>query len=155
MELMNEKEEDEDLIRRRTEFLENLSEIPDGMAKQVIVAANLEIKRLEKTRKEASKVFNKGLFEVKNKTFCTATVYFDWAARLRKETGEEQEEALAREKQAECWLQRREIETSYIVAGWARKIYKKIGDQEGLARIKLLRKKIKQKEKQRNKSEGE
>lgn len=138
---------EEELIKQQIELSRTLFEMNPIMAKKVIAAANLEMKRLENIRIEANEKFDVALIDMKDGYFNTAERIFGEVADLRKETGEEPEEALAREKQAECLLRTKNMELSQEIAIAAQKIYKKIGDQEGIARIKALMKEIGQKQK--------
>lgn len=141
------KKTDEDLIRQQIKLSGMLFEATPAIAKKAIAAANLELERLESIQAKANEKFKVALSDMKDGFSTTAKHLFEEAAILRQETGEEQEEALAREKQAECYLQLNNYYLSRSMVEEAQKIYAKIGDHAGIARIEAMIKNIDQVEK--------
>ncbi|MBU3965079.1 hypothetical protein KKG29_03510 [Patescibacteria group bacterium] len=132
----------EDLVRQQIEFAKKLCEISPGMAKKVIAATNLEIARLEKLQSEAEKIFNRGRSNFKAGFFSLASADFTEALSRQREIGDIEGEASSFEMQAKC---------CYNISGMlvmalnkareAIKIYKKIDNADGVARVKALIKK--------------
>jgi len=139
------KEIDEELNELYAEFSKALFEMDPGMAKKVIVSANLEIAKLDNIRLEADKSFKNAKKHMDAGRYIMANADFVRAEEQKTEIGDEKGIALALEMQVRCLLAAHMFMRSVICqkVAEALKIFKENGDYEGVKRIEQLTEEIK------------
>lgn len=144
------KKIDEELARQQIEFSRVLFEMNSGIAKKVIVVANLEIERLQKLQKIADEDFASAVKFMEEKEFDRAASEFRKTKEIRDDIGDENgamfAEAFLSESLSRMWFEDDYFSSATGFAKNALESFKKISDQEGVTRIEALIKEIEQKE---------
>lgn len=144
----------EELTGLETLLEAEFSGMNPGMKKKVLEKILSMIKGFHSLEDEAHGLFNSAMEHMDKREFIKANASFIKSAELRAEIGDEEGLALALEMEARCYMNYENLAVPYViqqVAEDARKIYEKLGDQEGIARVEKLIQEIEEKEKEETK----